>query len=150
LQLKFQSLDQINLKNETEPYAELDIQKGKLLIKHLLSIFHDKPDCLNGREQFGDILFNLVVSKAEFNAIENISDFINLVQSAFLKVIDFDNKKNFEIIFLESFEESKTLQVHSKDKCSLDLDNKELLIFMIQTPSTYLADTCDVQTHSMP
>jgi len=65
-------------------------------------------------------------------------------------VIDLDNQNNVEIVFLENQEETKELLVHSKDKCSLDLENKELLIFMIQVPTQYLADTTDVQTLTMP
>ena len=65
-------------------------------------------------------------------------------------MIDLDNQNNVEIVFLENQEETKELLVHSKDKCSLDLENKELLIFMIQVPTQYLADTTDVQTLTMP
>jgi len=88
-----------------ENVSDILIQRGKLLIRHLMDIYMNKPEGDEGKEQFADILFSIVVSKAAFNSVENLSDFINLVQQSFLNVIDVDKKKNVEIMFLESFEE---------------------------------------------
>ena len=74
---------------------DLLVQKGKLLIKHLL----DKYDKLHHSEasdeakpspsadsedfedcrQYQEILFNLLVPKQEFSQIDSISDFVDLI-----------------------------------------------------------------------
>lgn len=53
---------------------------------------------------------------------------------------------NFEILFIEEQVEKETLFVHCKDKLSLDLEGKELLIFMVQQVKHMFKDSTDVQT----
>lgn len=43
-----------------------------------------------------------------------------------------ENSQNYEILFVEKVEETKSLLIHSKDKCSIDLEGKDLIIFLLQ------------------
>jgi hypothetical protein len=98
----------------------------------------------------------LLIPKKQFAGIENINDFTELVQSSFMKVIDIEKKKKgkhehgFEILFVEKVEETQSLLIHSKDKCSLDLEGKELLIFLLEQPESYKKEVDGIQTTSLP
>ena len=45
---------------------------------------------------------------------------------------DPENSQNYEILFVEKVDETKSLLVHSKDKTSIDLEGKDLVIFLLQ------------------
>jgi hypothetical protein len=80
-----------------------------------------------------DILFNLIIPKQDFAQIECMNDFVELVQSNIIKIIDIHPKKKlFEILFIEKALDSESLLIHCKDKCSLDLEGKELIIFLLE------------------
>jgi hypothetical protein len=66
-----------------------------------------------------------------------MSDFIELVQENLMKLVEIQSKKKFEILFVERAEESQSLLIHCKDKCSLDLEGKDLLIFLLEQPESY-------------
>jgi hypothetical protein len=53
-------------------------------------------------------------------------------------------------MFIEKVEDTKSLLVHAKDKCSLDLEGKELLIFLLQQPMSYRKEQGDIQTDCLP
>ena len=51
-----------------------------------------------------------------------------------MPIIDLNKRSDqpkFEILFVEMNEESQSLMIHSKDKCAIDLEGKELLIFLL-------------------
>ena len=145
---------------------DLDVQKGKLLIKHLLQAYKGTDfGAPQDNQQFIDILFNLLIPKKQFACIENINDFTELVQNNFMKIIDIDgtlkpakvkkraspkNEHAFEILFVEKVEETRSLLIHSKDKCSLDMEGKELLIFLLEQPESYQKEVDNIQTVSLP
>jgi len=60
------------------------------------------------------------------------------------------NEHGFEILFVEKVEETQSLLIHSKDKCSLDLEGKELLIFLLEQPESYKKEVDGIQTMSLP
>ena len=41
-------------------------------------------------------------------------------------------KQVFEILFVEKVSETESLLIHAKDKCSLDLEGKELVVFLLE------------------
>jgi hypothetical protein len=40
--------------------------------------------------------------------------------------------------------------IHCKEKCSMDLEGKEILVFLIQQPQAYKNEIDGVQTRSLP
>ena len=42
------------------------------------------------------------------------------------------HQSKYELIFIEKIEESQKLMIHCKEKCSMDLEGKEILVFLIQ------------------
>ena len=81
-------------------------------------------------ETYQDILFNLLIQRSEFAQIENLGDFIELLQLNLIKIVEFDCK--FEILFVEQDDSKQCLYIYSKDKCSIDLEGKDILLFLIQ------------------
>ena len=67
-----------------------------MLIKHLLNNYTAKTSqepsaSLQSKEDphvYMDILFNLLVPSKEFAEIENMNDFVELIQNNFMKIID--------------------------------------------------------------
>lgn len=45
---------------------------------------------------------------------------------------DVEISQNYEILFVEKVDDTKSLLVHSKDKTSIDLEGKDLVIFLLQ------------------
>lgn len=82
--------------------------------------------------QYTDILFNMIISQREFRAVENMSDFVDLVDQKLMRIMDIDQTGMVEILFIEKIDNEWSFIIHSKNKGSLDLDGKELLIFMIE------------------
>jgi hypothetical protein len=88
-----------------------------------------------------EILFNLIIPKQDFAQIECMNDFIELVQANLCKIVDLvPKKKPFEVLFIERVDDSENLLIHGKDKCSLDLEGKELLVFLLEQPEIYRKD----------
>jgi hypothetical protein len=130
----------------------MEIHKGKILVKHLLKMFKkkfQKEDIVQETEkqrllreqqekneisvaQYTDILFNMIISQREFRAVENMSDFVDLVDQKLMRIMDIDQTGMVEILFIEKIDNEWSFIIHSKNKGSLDLDGKELLIFMIE------------------
>jgi hypothetical protein len=93
---------------------------------------------------YKDILFNMLIPSKDFSEVECMNDFVELVQVNIMKIIDLEKsmpgqsknagkkKKVFEILFIEKAQETESLLIHAKDKCSLDLENKELVIFLLE------------------
>ena len=78
-------------------------------------------------------MFNLFISRTEFNQIENMNDFVSIVQKNFAKILEIDGSdKEIEILFVEKNLESESLLIYQKEKLSLDLEGKELIIFLLQ------------------
>lgn len=123
---------------------DTELQKGKILLRHLLDVYTGKRE--PGGQNFVDMLFDLFIPKHEFSMVENINDFVNLIANNFIRIIDLDRKAGarFEIMFIERVEETKSLLVHAKDKCSLDLEGKHLLIFLLQQPVSYRKEQSDI------
>ena len=106
-----------------------------------------------------DILFNLLIPSKNFSEIECMNDFVELMTANLVKIIDLDKcvsassskqkKKVYEILFVEKAQETESLLIHAKDKCSLDLENKELVIFLLEHPEVYNIEK-DGQTVSLP
>lgn len=63
---------------------------------------------------------------------------------------DPENSQNYEILFVEKVDETKSLLVHSKDKTSIDLEGKDLIIFLLQQPESYMRQMDDIQTQVLP
>ena len=61
-------------------------------------------------------------------------DFIELVEKKFMRIIDVEKTNKIQIIFVEKIDSKWNFIVHSKNKCFLDIQNKELLIFVIENP----------------
>jgi len=61
-----------------------------------------------------------------------------------------EDHSDFEILFVERAEETKSLLVHAKDKCSIDLEGKVLVIFLLQQPDSYMASMDNIQTSGLP
>jgi hypothetical protein len=61
-------------------------------------------------------------------------DFIELVEKKFMRIIDVNKTNKIEIIFIEKIDTKWNFIVHSKNKCIIDILNKELLIFVIENP----------------
>lgn len=80
-----------------------------MLVKHLLKVFKKKfqGDDNHGHEtekqrmlreqqekneislaQYIDILFNMIITQAEFRAVESMGDFVDLVDQKFLRIMD--------------------------------------------------------------
>ena len=79
-----------------------------------------------------DILFNMVVSKKEFSTIESIADFVDVVERNLKPIVDIEGSSLIEILFVEKVDSEFSFIIHSKDKSSLDLDDKQLLVFLIR------------------
>ena len=98
-----------------------------------------------------EILFNLIIPKCDFSQIECMNDFVELVQSNLSEIIDIHPKKKAaEILFIEKADDSESLLIHCKDKCSLDLEGKDLVIFLLEQPDVYKKDSGEVQTQCLP
>ena len=91
----------------------------------------------------------MIVSKKEFGSIENMNDFVQLVDTKFKSIMDVHESGMIEILFIEKVDNLHNFIIHSKDKFGLDLDGKELLIFMIETEDS-LKREFEVQTEGMP
>lgn len=91
----------------------------------------------------------MVISKKEFEAVENMSDFVELVEINFKKMVDIDETNLVEILFVEKIDKQWNFIIHSKDKCSLDLEGKDILIFLIENPEP-AKKQIEVQTESIP
>ena len=50
---------------------------------------------------------------------------------------------------MEKVVETESLLIHAKDKCSLDLEGKDLVVFLLEQPDTYNIEK-DGQTESLP
>jgi hypothetical protein len=74
----------------------------------------------------------MIISKKEFSTIENMNDFVQLVDSKFKSIMDIHETGQIEILFIEKMDNLANFIIHSKDKFGMDLDGKELLIFMIE------------------
>ena len=110
------AIDKTWLKAKDQDSYDLDIQKGKLLIKHLMKIY-DKSlsdqDSLEEQEDsqfYKDVLFNMLIPSKEFSEVECMNDFVELVQVNIMKIIDLEKsmpgknsikKKVYEILFVE-------------------------------------------------
>lgn len=42
------------------------------------------------------------------------------------------NNKKYEILFVEKVDDTQSLLIHCKDKCSIDLEGKELIVFFLE------------------
>lgn len=62
-----------------------------------------------------------------------MNDFVQLVDSKFKSIMDVHESGMIEILFIEKVDNLHNFIIHSKDKFGLELDGKELLIFMIET-----------------
>ena len=91
----------------------------------------------------------MVISKKEWEAVENMSDFVELIETKLRKVVDIDETNKVEILFVEKIDKQWKFIVHSKDKCSLDLEGKDILIFLIENPEP-AKKQIEVQTESFP
>lgn len=43
-------------------------------------------------------------------------------------------------MFIEKVQDQMSLVIYSKDKCSIDLEGKELIIFLLEVPESYSKD----------
>jgi hypothetical protein len=131
---------------------EMEIHNGKILVKHLLKMFKKKfknedivqeteilrllRDQQNKSEisvaQYTDILFNMIIRQIEFRAVDNMSDFEDLVDHVLMKIMDIDKTGMVEFLFIEKIDNEWSFIICSKNKVSLDLYGKEFLIFMIE------------------
>jgi hypothetical protein len=162
--------DKISAREKDIQILDIEIQKGKVLIKHLLRIFKknfqaadlsqnetEKQRLIREQQekneisvaQYIDILFNMIISKKEFSSIENMNDFVQLVDTKFKSIMDVHESGLIEILFIEKVDNIQNFIIHSKDKFGLDLDGKELLIFMIETEES-LKKEFECQTEGMP
>ena len=91
----------------------------------------------------------MVISKKEFEAVENMSDFVELIETKLKKIVDIDETNTVEILFVEKIDKQWKFIVHSKEKCSLDLEGKDILIFLIENPEP-AKKQIEVQTESFP
>lgn len=78
-----------------------------------------------------------------------MNDFVQLVDSKFKSIMDVHESGMIEILFIEKVDNLHNFIIHSKDKFGLELDGKELLIFMIETEES-LKKEFEVQTEGMP
>ena len=53
-------------------------------------------------------------------------------------------------MFLEKMEETQSLIINLKNKCSLDFEGKELLIFLLEQPESYKKEIDGIQTVRLP
>ena len=83
------------------------------------------------------------------DVVENMSDFVELVEINFKKIVDIDETNLVEILFVEQIDKQLNFIIHSKDKCSLDLEGKDILIFLIENPEP-AKKQIEVQTESFP
>lgn len=74
----------------------------------------------------------MIISQKEFRAVENMSDFVELVDQKFMRIMDIDQTCMVEILFIEKIDDEWGFIIHSKNKGLLDLEGKKLLIFMIE------------------
>lgn len=65
-----------------------------------------------------------------------MDDFVQLIDSKFKSVMDIHETGMIEIMFIEKIDSQQNFIIHSKDKYGMDLDGKELLIFMIENQET--------------
>ena len=81
--------------------------------------------------QYMDILFNMVVSKTEFNKIESLNDFIEVLEKNLMYIVDIEETHDIDIIWVEKVDEGSSFVIHSKDKHSFNIDGKKILVFLI-------------------
>ena len=86
-------------RDKDQQLSDLDIQNYKLLLKHMLQVYQGIKDREEDSEVYQEILFNLLISKQDFSLIENLNDFIELLEGNLGKIVDIDSK--FEILFVE-------------------------------------------------
>jgi hypothetical protein len=79
-----------------------------------------------------DILFNLVIPKKDLQNIESMSDFVEMIEIKFKRIVETYECNNFEILFIEKIDNDYSFVLHSKDKSQMDLAGKELLIFLLE------------------
>lgn len=101
------------------------------------------------KAQYVDILFNMVVNRRDFARVENISDFVDLVESKFKRVVDIDQKDSVQILFVEKIDSQFNFIIHTKEKSIFDLQDKELLVFLIEKPEARIKEMV-VQTDNHP
>ena len=68
----------------------------------------------------------MIVSKREFQQIDNLSDFLELVNAEFSKVLN--QNESVEMIFIELI--NNRIVIQSKDV--LCLDGKNILLFLLE------------------
>mgnify|MGYP006893273909 CR=1 FL=1 len=78
-----------------------------------------------------DIIFNMLITKEEFTNADNLQHFVELVTIKFKRLVDIEETENVEIVFVERIS-ARDFVILTKDKCKIDLEGKELLIFLIE------------------
>lgn len=78
-----------------------------------------------------------------------MNDFVSIVQKNLGKILEIDGTDK-EILFVEKNPESESLLIYQREKLSLDLEGKELIIFLLQQPDDYKEDKGDIQTVALP
>lgn len=79
-----------------------------------------------------DIIFDMIITKKSYASAETLTDFVELLSAKLMPLIDVDKENGIELLFVERVSISSFL-VLSKDKNGLDLEDKELVIFLIET-----------------
>lgn len=68
----------------------------------------------------------MIITPAEFRAVESMSDFVDLLNQKFLRIMDIRQTGLVEILFVEKMDVEWGFVIHSKDKSSLDLEGKDI------------------------
>lgn len=99
-------MHEINTSKEQEiKRLDLEISKGKLLIKHLLQVYKQHKSMVKRNEvspeQYMDIIFEMVVSSKDYLMAKSITEFTDLMSTKIKKLLEVEENESYEVIFIE-------------------------------------------------
>ena len=83
------------------------------------------------RNQYMDIFLNMVVSKTEFNNIESLNDFIQVLEKNLIYIVDIEETHDIDIIWVEKVDEGSSFVIYFMDKHSFNIHGNKIVVFLV-------------------
>ena len=149
---------------------DVEIMQGKMLIKHLLSIYKNSLPSQNtenteteiqkkyrlqqemneiSTQQYMDIIFNMMINKKDYQRVESMQELGELCRQKFKRLVDINETDNVEIVFIEKVNEAKNFLILTKRISLMDLEGKDLLLFMLDGDEPAHREM-EIQTEQVP